>query len=144
MFGLLVGALVFHVDFSSVNLGLVVVTILCAMIAASCFGLFLAVFGLISDSMHLVLNVVSYLMLIFTGAEFPVSQLPLAGRIIAQFLPLTKSISAMNLLFKKENGLFWILLLGEIATGVMYAMLAWTIFGFIERSARKSGRFDMF
>lgn len=144
VFGLLVGALVFHVDFSSVNLGLVVVTILCAMIAASCFGLFLAVFGLISDSMHLVLNVVSYLMLIFTGAEFPVSQLPLAGRIIAQFLPLTKSISAMNLLFKKENGLFWILLLGEIATGVMYAMLAWTIFGFIERSARKSGRFDMF
>ena len=93
IFGFLVGALVFHVDFSNVNLGLAIVTVLCAMISASCFGLFLAVFGLMSDSMHLVLNVVSYLLMIFTGAEFPVSQLPLAGRIVAQFMPLTKSIS---------------------------------------------------
>lgn len=144
IFGFLVGALVFHVDFSNVNLGLAIVTVLCAMISASCFGLFLAVFGLMSDSLHLVLNVVSYLLMIFTGAEFPVSQLPLAGRIVAQFMPLTKSISAMNLLFEEELGSFWLLLGGEIVTGVTYALLAWSIFGFAERAARRSGRFDMF
>ena len=97
-----------------------------------------------SDSMHLVLNVVSYLLMIFTGAEFPVSQLPLAGRIVAQFMPLTKSISAMNLLFKEDLSSFWLLLGGEIVTGVTYALLAWAIFGFAERTARRSGRFDMF
>lgn len=144
VFGFLVGSLVFRVDFSNINLGLAMVAVLCAMISASCFGLFLAVFGLMSDSMHLVLNVVSYLLMIFTGAEFPVSQLPLAGRVIAQFMPLTKSISAMNLLFDKAAGSFWILLLGEIVTGAVYALLAWAIFGFAERSARRSGRFDMF
>lgn len=79
---------------------------------------------LMSDSMHLVLNVVSYLLMIFTGAEFPVSQLPLAGRIVAQFMPLTKSISAMNLLFEEELGSFLLLLGGEIVTGVTYRGLA--------------------
>lgn len=97
-----------------------------------------------SDSMHLVLNVVSYLLMIFTGAEFPVDQLPLAGRVMAQCMPLTKAISAMNLLFEEEVGSFWLLLAGEMVTGAAYALLAWAIFGFAERSARRSGRFDMF
>ena len=100
--GFIVGSCVFGVDFSGVNLGLAALAILCAMGSAACFGLFLSVFGLISDSMHLVLNVVSYLLMIFTGAEFPVSQLPLIGRIISQLMPLTKSISAMNLLFQPD------------------------------------------
>ena len=142
--GLLVGALVFRVDFSGVNLGLAALCILCAMLAASCLGLFLAVFGLVSDSMHLVLNVVSYLLMIFTGAEFPVSQLPLAGRILAQLMPLTKAIAAMKLLFEAERGGFWLLLAEELATGAVYALLAWGIFHFAERVARKSGRFDLF
>ena len=144
VFGFLVGALVFHVDFSGVNLGLAALTILCAMASAACFGLFLSVFGLMSDSMHLVLNVVSYLMMIFTGAEFPVSQLPLAGRVVAQLMPLTKAIAAMNTLFDPGLGQFQVLLLAELATGAAYALLARAIFGLAERSARRSGRFDMF
>ena len=69
-------------DFSRVNIVLLILAISCAMISASCFGLFLSVFGLISDSMYFILNIVSYLLMIFTGAEFPVQQLPFAGRII--------------------------------------------------------------
>ena len=99
---------------------------------------------LISDSMHLVLNVVSYLLMIFTGAEFPVSQLPLIGRIISQLMPLTKSISAMNLLFQPDHSRFAVLLLGELATGAAYALLARAVFGFAERTAQRTGRFDMF
>ena len=131
-------------DFSGVSLGLAALVILCAMASATCFGLFLSVFGLISDSMHLVLNVVSYLLMIFTGTEFPVSQLPLAGRIISQLLPLTKSISAMNLLFQPDHSGFAVLLLGELANGVAYALLARMVFGFAERCAQRNGRFDMF
>lgn len=142
--GFLAGALVFRVDFSGVNLGLAALTILCGMGTATCFGLFLSVFGLMSDSMHLVLNIVSYLMMIFTGAEFPVSQLPLAGRAIAQLMPLTKTIAAMNTLFEPEQGQFWTLLLAELATGAAYALLARAVFGLAERSAQRSGRFDLF
>ncbi|MBO4418642.1 MAG: ABC transporter permease [Oscillospiraceae bacterium] len=142
--GFLVGSLVFGVDFSGVNLGLAALAILCAMASATCFGLFLSVFGLMSDSMHLVLNVVSYLLMIFTGAEFPVSQLPLFGRVIAQLMPLTKAIAAMNSLFGPEQGTFWTLMLAELATGAVYAILARVLFGFAERCARRNGQFDLF
>lgn len=68
--GFLVGSLVFGVDFNGVNPGLATLTTLCAMASASCFGLFLSVFGLMNNSMHLVLNVVSYLPMFFTGAAY--------------------------------------------------------------------------
>jgi len=142
--GFLVGSLVFGVDFSGVHLGLAALTILCAMASASCFGLFLSVFGLINDSMHLVLNVVSYLLMLFTGTEFPVAQLPLAGRVVSQLMPLTKANAAMKLLFAPEHGAFWPLILAELATGAAYALLARFLFGFAERCARRNGQFDLF
>lgn len=142
--GLTVGALVFGVDFHGVNLWLAAVTILCAMTSASCFGLLLSVFGMITDSMHLVLNIVSYLLMIFTGAEFPVSQLPLAWRVFAQCLPLTNSIAAMKLLFAPDSVGFGLLLLRELAAAVCYALLAWAVFRFAERTARRKGSFDLF
>lgn len=142
--GFLVGALVFGVDFSGVNLGLAALTILCAMVSATCFGLLLSVFGLITDSMNMVLNVVSYVLMIFTGAEFPVSQLPLAGWIISRLLPMTRAMEAMNLLFGDGAGKFGMLLLGEVAMAAVYALLAWGIFRLAERICRRSGRFDLF
>ncbi len=143
-FGLLVGSLVFHVSFAGINLGLVALAILIAMVSAACFGLFISSFGLISDSMHLILNVVSYLLMIFTGAEFPVSQLPPAGRVFAQLMPLTKAIAAMNNLFEGNLSDYWICLLGELATGVAYALLSRFVFALAQKAAQKNGRFDMF
>ena len=142
--GFIVGSLLFGVDFSNVNLALVALTIICAMASAACFGLFLSMFGLMTDSMHLILNVVSYLLMIFTGAEFPISQLPFVCRVISQLMPLTKAIAAMNTLFEPEHGQFWILLLAEVITGAAYALLARALFGFAERIAQRNGRFDLF
>ena len=142
--GLVVGSVLFHVSYKNVNLFLVALAILLAMISATCFGLFISSFGLISDSMHLVLNVVSALLMIFTGAEFPVSQLPMAGQIIAQFMPLTKAISAMNMLFENNLRMFWLYLAGEVLTGVIYALLSRSVFAYAQRAAQKNGQFDMF
>ena len=142
--GLIVGSLAFGVDFSGVNMPLVALAIIVAMISASCFGLFISVFGLMTDSMHLVLNVVSYLLMIFTGAEFPIKQLPLAGQVIAQMMPLTKAISAMNKLFEGNIKEFSVLIIADVLTGVVYALLTYTVFGFAERIAQKNGKFDMF
>lgn len=142
--GLVVGSFLFHVSFKHVNIPLVVLAILFAMISATCFGLFISSFGLISDSMHLVLNVVSYLLMIFTGAEFPISQLPLVGQIIAQFMPLTKAISAMNMLFENNLRMFWIYICGELITAVIYALLSRSVFAYAQRAALRNGQFDMF
>ena len=142
--GLIVGSLVFGVDFSGVNMPLVALTIIIAMISATCFGLFISVFGLMTDSMHLVLNVVSYLLMIFTGAEFPITQLPFAGQVIAQMMPLTKAIAAMNKLFEGNIEDFFFLLIAEFFTGVIYALLTYVIFVIAEKTAQKNGSFDMF
>ncbi len=142
--GFLIGALIFKVDFSGVNLGFVAITIVCAMLAATGLGLLLAVFGLISDSMHLILNVMSYVLMIFTGAEFPISQLPLIGQWISKILPLTRSIQAMNVLFGTGEGEFLPLILGEVVTAACYFLAAWATLRGAERACRKNGTFDLF
>lgn len=142
--GLIVGSQVFSVDFSNINLYLVAITILIAMVSASCFGLFLSLIGLMSDSMHLILNVVSYILLIFTGAQFPISQLPLLGRMVSKLLPLTNSISAMKILFKPDQSLFWTYLAKEALNGVMYIIGALLLYKYAEITAKKQGKFDLF
>lgn len=142
--GLALGGLLFGVDFSRLDIGRAALTILCAMVSASCFGLFISVFGLLTDSIHMVLNVTSYLLLIFTGAEFPVSQLPAAGQLLSRALPLTRSIEAMNLLFSGGGTRFSALLLGELALAAVYVLLALAVFRGVERACRRSGKLDLF
>ena len=142
--GLIFGTLVFGIDLSNMNLVMVMLIIIIAMLSATSFGLFISLFGLISDSMHLILNIVNYVLLIFTGAQFPVSQLPLLGRIISQALPLTKSIQAMNLLFEATTQTVWYLIFGEIITAFIYILLAQLLFSFAVNQARKAGNFDLY
>ena len=142
--GFAVGALVFGVDFSGVNLAAAAAAIHCAMAAATGFGLFLSVMGLLTDSMHLVLNVVSYVLMIFTGAEFPVRQLPAVGQAISRLLPLTRSIRAMNLLFEGAAGGILPLLLGELAVGAAYVLAAWGVLLAAQRVCMRSGKLDLF
>ncbi len=144
LLGFLVGAVVFGVDFSNVNLGLALLTIFCAMICASCFGLLLSVFGLISDGMHLILNMMNYILMIFTGAEFPVSQLPAVGQALSKVLPLTRSIEAMNLLFSNDAGGCAVLLLGELAIAAIYVIAAVSVLKCADRACRKTGKYDFF
>lgn len=144
MLGFGVGAVVFGIDFSGVNIGLALLTIFCAMICASCFGLLLSVFGLISDGMHLILNMMNYILMIFTGAEFPVTQLPAAGRVLSRLLPLTRSIEAMNQLFSEESAGVAPLLLGELAMAAIYAAAAVSVLKYADSACRKAGKFDLF
>lgn len=142
--GFTIGSLVFKVRFTGINIGYVMATIICAMISATCFGLFISIFGLLSDNMQLVLNVISYVLLIFTGAEFPVSQLPFWGQIISKVLPLTHSLDAMKMLYNGEVELFWKLNGIELAVAGAYAISTWLVFWIVERIARCSGKFDTF
>ena len=84
-------------------------------------------------------------MLIFSGANFPVSQLPDWARIISKIFPLTHGIEAARLLFTDfREGAFWMLLLNEFAVGVSYFLIALIIMKFAERVAVKNANFDLF
>lgn len=114
------------------------------MICASCFGLLLSVFGLVSDGMHLILNMMNYILMIFTGAEFPVSQLPVVGQVFSRVLPLTRSLEAMNLLFSDDTRGFCALLLGELAMAAIYAVSSVSVLKYADRACRKADKSDLF
>ena len=144
-FGFLVGSLLFNVDFSHINMGLFALIALIAMFAASGLGVFLSVFGLISDSMHFVLNLMSYVLMIFCGANFPLSQLPHLGQFVAKLLPLTRTIEAANLLFEGfSTQRLLTLLFSELLLGIAYYVAAACIVKAVERIARKRASFEVF
>lgn len=143
--GFLLGGLIFGVSFAGVDLGLVALSILAAMWAATGFGLLLSACSLLTDSMHLLLNIVSFILMLCTGAEVPLSQLPGWARFLSNFLPMTRSMAAVNLLFDGGGGeRFFSLLAGELLVGLGFFLLAWAVLRLTERAARRAGKFDLF
>lgn len=142
--GFLAGSLIFGVDFTGINLGLFALIVFAAMFAATGFGLLLSVFGLVSDGMHFVLNLASNVLLIFCGANFPVSQLGIWGN-ISWVLPLTRTIKAADMLFGVVDGAKLVsLLAGELAIGAAYFVAAALVIRIVERAARRRATLEVF
>ena len=143
--GFLTGCLVFGISLREKNLLAVFLLIFLSTAAAVGFGLFLGVFGLISDQMHFVLNVVNYVLLIFTGAEFPISQLPEVCQRFSLVLPLTRSIEAAKLLVK-GGALEEIraLIIGEVLIAALYFLLGAVLLRVIEKLAVKNAALEVF
>lgn len=143
--GFIAGSLIFGVDFSGVNFGLFTLIVLVAMFAAAGFGLLLSMLGLISDSIHFILNLSVYVLMIFCGANFPIAQLPKVGQFISRLLPLTRSIEAANMLFGPlEGSSLAKLLLGEALLGVCYFFTGFLVIRLVERLAIKRATLDVF
>ncbi|MCL2342739.1 MAG: ABC transporter permease [Firmicutes bacterium] len=143
--GFVIGALIFRVDFTHINLGLLLVAIVVSMFSSAGLGILFATVSLLSDSVHFILNTMSYVLMIFCGANFPIAQLPVWGQIISRGLPLTRGIQAANLLFTRfELRDFLSLIVGEVAVGAAYFLAAFTVIKFAERAAIKRASFEMF
>ena len=142
--GLIVGVIVFQIDYSKVDFVYIFISIIVAMISASCFGLLLGVLGLLTDSMHMVLNMMEGLLLILTGAEFPIEQLPICVQYVSWSIPLTKSIKAVKGIRVGDYKNYWLLLLLELLSGIVYVVLARFLFAVVEKETRKKGSFDYY
>lgn len=95
--------------------------------------------------MHFLLNVVSYILMICTGAQFPVAQLPLPFQWFSRLLPLTRSIEAMDLLLAGARAAAVLpLVLGELLVGLGCCGLAAAVIGGAARAAVRNGTLDLF
>ena len=143
--GFAAGCLVFGISIQDISWGTMLLCFMGAMFSAMGFGLVLSVFGLMSHQMHLILNLMEYVLLIFTGSNFPVSQLPDALQIVSYALPLTRSIQAAR---GVASGMGWSevlsLLGGEIIVGIVYVLLAAGLVKYAERVAIKDGTLELF
>mgnify|MGYP000669331584 CR=1 FL=1 len=144
-FGILCGSLIFGISFADVNLLTFAIVLISGMVAAMGFGMFLSAFGLVSDSMHFILNVIYMAMTILCGANFPVSDLPAAARAISHMLPLTRSIQAADMLFGTVDGVrLTSLLAQEWGVGIAYLLLGFITVKVCERIAIKRATLEMF
>lgn len=143
--GFTAGCMVFGISWKGIPWAGLLLCFAAAMFSAMGFGLLLSVFGLLSHQMHLILNLMEYILLIFTGSNFPVAQLPFVFQSISLVLPLTRSIAAARgMVNGMELSKVLELLGGEILVGILYVLLAAALMKWAEREAIKRGTLELF
>ncbi|EJV74121.1 ABC transporter permease [Bacillus cereus] len=142
---LLVGALLFNIDFSQANIFLLLLIIFCSMFAAMGLGLLIGSFGLLIRDINLVLNTMASLLMILTGAQFPIKYLPYIFQDISRFIPITRGIEASKAVLHGESGFrVYQLIMEEFILGIIYMILGYISLRVIEKLAREKASLDAF
>jgi len=143
--GFVVGGLLFGVNFAVLNVGMFAIAVIAAAFACIGLGLLIAAIALLSDSMYLITNTVAVLIMIFSGANFPVEQLPGWTQFFAGGFPLFRSIAAGNLAMGGSfTAEYARLVAGEAILGIIYFTAAILIVKIIEHIAIKKATLEMF
>ncbi len=137
--------LLFRLNLQHANIPLLALCVLVVSITTSGLGLLFGSVGLIMRDAIVIANVVYYLLLVFCGINFPVARLPLAMQVIAYSLPLTRGVeAAREAAAGAPLGQVSGLLAGELAVGVVYAVLGYALFRWLENQARRGGLQEAF
>ena len=135
--------LVFGLDLPLSTWPGILLTIGVGTLAVSGLGLLLgAVAYVFLDSLVLG-NVMIFTVLLASGANIPLSELPPALSLLGEALPLTRSIEAARVL--AAGGEFTAslpLLLQDLAVGLGYALVGFILFSWIEVVARRRGTLE--
>lgn len=117
--------------------------ILVVTISAAGLGLFLGGLAYISLDVHIAMNGAVFLLLLLSGANVPRDELPGILNTLGQLLPLTRGIEAARLVTAGSPlPETWILLGGELAVGVAYALAGLLLFRWLEVRARRTGTLE--
>jgi len=80
----------------------------------------------------------------FFGANFPITQFPVVIQKLTYLLPLVKSIQVADMLFGEMNWIrFYMLLVGELLTGLAYCVIGFFLIKFIEKKAVQNASYDV-
>ena len=138
------GVLLLSLDLSHTNLGALALTILVTTMSTCSLGLLMGSLSLITVNVMFVNNFVYFLLLIFSGANIPLQQLPAWMRAVSDILPLTRGIAAARLLVGGSSlstvaPLLW----RELGIGFIYALLGYLLFQGFEIEARRRGTLEI-
>jgi len=139
------GVLLMGLDLSNTDIGVLALTILVTTISTCGLGLLMGCLALITVNVMFVNNFVYFLLLIFSGANLPLAQLPVWIQAVSYSLPLTRGISAARLLVDGA-GLNQVapLLLGELGIGLVYFLVGYVLFAIFEVVAKRRGTLEVF
>lgn len=142
---LLVGKLIFNVDFSKIPMLAFAAIIVIAMFAAISLGMLVSSLGLLVKDIHMIMNVGIMGLIALSGANVPIEQFPTILQKLSRMLPVVRSIQASRILASGGNvsGVSS-LVLGEFALGCIYLIIAYFMYWALEYLARKHATLDMF
>jgi ABC-2 type transport system permease protein len=141
--GLVWGVVLLGLDLSNTNLPALGLTILLTTFSTSGLGLLMGCLSLITLNVMFVNNTVYFALLIFSGANVPVSTLPGWMQAISLILPLTRGIAAARMLVAGAS-LREVapLLAGEFVVGLVYVLLGYWLFAWFELQAKRRGTLE--
>jgi ABC-2 type transport system permease protein len=140
---LVLGALFFHIDLTKSNLTLTVLCTLLISITSCGLGLVFGSLSLFSRDAWTIRTMVSILLYIVCGVNFPVEVLPKSLQLISYSMPLTRGIQAARLTMA---GADWLtirpLFLGEIGIGLIYICFGYLLFIWFEKLSLVDGQIE--
>lgn len=137
--GLLIGSLLFGIDFPIENLGSILLLFAITLFSVISFSLLFASVSLLFSNVNLFLNLSLAFFQVFCGVNFSVTLLPDALEALARLLPLTHSIEALRTLYGLENYDVTMLLTKEITIGICYLLVSIVLVSMMEKLARRNG-----
>lgn len=137
------GVLLLNLDLSTTNWPGLALAILITTASVSGLGLLLGSVGLVTVNVLFLIQLVYWALLLLSGANVPIEQLPSWMQALSAALPLTRGIAAARLLVQ-GSGLVEVapLLAGELAIGTLYASVGFTFFNWFEFQAKRRGSLE--
>jgi ABC-2 type transport system permease protein len=137
------GVLLLGLDLSNTDMPALALTILITTFSTSGLGLLMGCISLVTTNVMFVNNSVYFLLLLFSGANIPISSLPPWMQMISWALPLTRGIASARLLIDGASlSDVSRLLAGEFALGVVYVFLGYWLFRWFESQAKARGTLE--
>jgi len=139
------GVILMGLDLSHTSIPALALIILITTISTCGLGLLLGCLALITANVMFVNNFVYFLLLIFSGANLPLEELPVWVQAVSYILPLTRGITAARELvggasLTEISPLLW----GELTVGLVYFVLGYFLFKAFEIVAKRRGTLEVF
>jgi ABC-2 type transport system permease protein len=137
------GVLLMGLDLSHTDLPALGLTILITTISTCGLGLLLGCLSLLTANVMFINNFVYFALLIFSGANVPIANLPAWMQFVSNILPLTRGIAASRALVDGASlGEILPLLLSEVGIGLMYGLFGYFLFAWFEIQAKRRGTLE--
>ncbi|MCH7736839.1 MAG: ABC transporter permease [Chloroflexi bacterium] len=135
--------LVFGLDLPLSTWPGILLTIIVGTLAVSGLGLLLGAVAYVMLDAGVLGNIVIFMILLVSGANVPLSELPTALSVFGEALPLTRSIEAAREVAAGGGIAASLpLLLKDLGVGLAYASVGFILFSWIEVIARRRGTLE--
>lgn len=145
LMGLIWAGLLLGVDYSKANLLGLALTVFVTTVSTSGFGLLMGCVSLVTVNVMFINNTIYFLLLVFSGANVPLTKFPVWIQRAAHLMPLTRGIQAARQMIAGATfAQVGPLLAGEVCIGMVYVTIGYLLFNWFEVQAKRRGTLEAF